>query len=166
MKKSKGFLRLVVAISILVFLIMSVYTFYELETGYYSTRAYLAGLKGDSPIGGHIILGMLGGAVSTISIWIIYGLTIFVVKGFKGQKMGVDMQKGKGFFRLVVAISILVYIIFSFIFFIEPIDGSILRIMLIKILAAVPFVIPIWIIYGLTIFVVKGFKGQKKGERK
>ncbi|MCK4574830.1 hypothetical protein KAU34_00310 [candidate division WOR-3 bacterium] len=152
MQKGKGFFRLVLAISILVFLIMSVYTFYELETGYYSSKSYWAGLKGDSPIGKHIILGMVGGALSVIPVWIIYGLTIFVVKGFKGQK------KGRGFLRLVVALSISVFLLFFLTAFFNFQGRFIEDAMIVGALS----VIPVWIIYGLTIFVIKGFMKQKE----
>lgn len=157
MQKGKGFFRLVLAISILVFLIMSVYTFYELENegGTSLEKARRRRLNGDSHIGEHIILGMAGGAVSVIPVWIIYGLTIFVVKGFKGQK------KGREFLRLVVALSISVFLLFFLTAFFNFQGRFIGDAMIVGVVS----VILIWVVYGLTIFVVKGFLGkEKRGE--
>ncbi|GAI79072.1 unnamed protein product, partial [marine sediment metagenome] len=125
MQKGRGFFRLVMVISFLVFIIMSFYIFFELEKAfeteelkriYELKRAYKVELKRkresptkkpesfhekygialpdidtiiipeDSPTDVHIILGMVGGAASVIAIWLIYGLTIYVVRGFMGKE--------------------------------------------------------------------------------
>ena len=86
MQKGKGFLRLVIALSILVYIPVCFVNFMDFLDEYYD-KAYYAGLKGPTPHIKFVWQSMIIGAVYyAIPIWIIYGLTIFVIKGFMGKE--------------------------------------------------------------------------------
>ncbi len=108
MQKGKGFFRLVVVISIFVYITAFLWIFFtiiDLPLEEYTQRTPIVERKKESvhekygiklpepvkivktlPLIEVVFNSMVGGIASIIPIWIIYGLTIYVVKGFMGKE--------------------------------------------------------------------------------
>ena len=164
MQKGKGFFRLVVAVSILVFItffLAAIFTKPEPEK-----PAKLTPMEIDALV----TIGKLGLSSSNYSeLNDFYNLDeqerrkVLAIVGKERQSL-VDfyelpeIEKERVLYMLSADGILKKY---NVSLEVEPIGEHILIAMFTGVVA----VIPIWIVYGLTIYVVRGFKGQKKGSR-